>query len=206
MKHPVKPLLPRADLETFLARKLARKERAKIEKHLAMRETETGPALSKLWRKVASVLGNLAPLPAQTMGNLAVLFFIPDGKYKMQVFALEDAGDGNLSVYLPDVLAAAQKKKILLKEKVPGEYAIGGNASHTLKLESLDASNTPSPHPHVKNLIGWNRKAIRVILPAAVVDGPQPAAAAALCELASKNWAKGSRRELIEESNATVHE
>src|SRR4051812_42174822 len=82
-----------ADLETFLARAGA-KERAKIEKHLALRETETGPGFGKLWRKVASVLGGLAPLPAQTMGNLAVLFFIPDGKYRMQVFALEDAGDG----------------------------------------------------------------------------------------------------------------
>src|ERR1700722_4618881 len=136
-----------ADLETFLARAGA-KERAKIEKHLALRETETGPALSKLWRKVAAILGGLAPLPAQTMGNLALLFFIPDGKYKMQVFALEDAGDGNLSVYLPDVLAAAQKKKVLLKEKAPGEYTIGGHASHVLKLESLEASNTPSAHPH----------------------------------------------------------
>jgi len=178
-----------ADLETFLARAGA-KERAKIEKHLALRETETGPGFGKLWRRVASVLGTLAPLPAQTMGNLAVLFFIPDGKYRMQVFALEDVGDGVLSLYLPDVMAAAQKKKILLKEKAPGEHTIGGAASHTLKVESLDAANTPSPHPHVKNLIGWNRKAIKVTLAVTDVDGPQSGAAEALCELASRQWAK----------------
>lgn len=177
------------DLESFLARSGA-KERAKIEKHLATRDTETGPAFSKLWRRVATVLGSLAPLPAQTMGNLAVLFFIPDGKYRMQVFALEDAADGNLSIYLPDVLAAAQKKKVLLKEKEPGLFSIGGAASHVLRLESLDAANTPSPHPHVKNLIGWNRKAIRVILTPAEADGPQVGAVQALCELASRNWEK----------------
>jgi hypothetical protein len=189
VEAPAAPSRPSGpDLETFLARAGA-KERAKIEKHLGLRDTETGPGYGKLWRKVAAILGGLAPLPAQTMGNLALLFFIPDGKYKMQVFALEDAGDGNLSVYLPDVLAAAQKKKVLLKEKAPGEYTIGGSASHVLKLESLDASNTPSPHPHVKNLIGWNRKAIRVILTPAELDCPQIGAVEALCELASKNWA-----------------
>lgn len=175
------------DLETFLSRAGA-KERAKIEKHLALRDTESAGQFSKLWRRVASVLGALAPLPAQTMGNLAVLFFIPDGKYKMQVFALEDAADGNLSIYLPDVMAAAQKKRVLLKEKAPGEFSIGGAATKALKLESLDAANTPSPHPHVKNLIGWNRKAIRVVLPVNATDDAQIAAAEALCELASKNW------------------
>ena len=180
---------PEVDLESFLSRAGA-KERAKIEKHLTTRETETGPAFSTLWRRVAAVLGGLAPLPAQTMGNLAVLFFIPDGKYRMQVFAMEDAGDGNLSVYLPDVMAAAQKKKVLLKEKEPGQYAIGGAASQVLRIELLDASNTPSPHPHVKNLIGWNRKAIRVILAPAEAEGPQVAAAEALCELAARNWEK----------------
>ncbi len=154
------------------------------------RETETGPGLSKLWRRVAGALGKLAPMPAQTMGNLAILFFIPDGKYRMQVFAAEDAGDGKLSVYLPDVLAAAQKKRVLLKEKVPGEFTIGGAATQVLKVELLDASNTPSPHPHVKNLIGWNRKAIRVILSPEEVDGPQLTAVEALCELASRQWAK----------------
>ena len=107
----------------------------------------------------------------------------------MQVFALEDAGDGMISLYLPDVLAVAQKKKVLLKEKSPGEYAIGGHASQTLRVESLDATNTPSPHPHVKNLIGWNRKAMRVILSPTNLDGPQPAAAEALCALASAKWA-----------------
>jgi hypothetical protein len=176
------------NLESFLARAGA-KERAKIEKHLSLRDAEAGPAFGKLWRKLATILGGFAPLPAQTMGNLAVLFFIPDGKYRMQVFALEDAGDGQISIYLPDVLAAAQKKKVLLKEKTPGEYAIGGAASQTLKLESLDATNTPSPHPHVKNLIGWNRKAIRVMLSPANLESAQTGAVEAMCALASAKWA-----------------
>ena len=179
---------PEADVETFLARAGA-KERAKIEKHLTLRDSEGSTNFSRLWRRVAGVMGGLAPMPAQTMGNLAVLFFIPDGKYRMQVFALEDAGDGQISIYVPDVMAAAQKKKILLKEKQPGEFSIGGSAANVVKIELLDASNTPSPHPHVKNLIGWNRKAIRVILPVSDPDGPQVGAAEALIELAAKTWA-----------------
>jgi hypothetical protein len=58
-----------ADLETFLARAGA-KERAKIEKHLLLRETETGPGFGKLWRRVASVLGGLAPLPVVAVSAL----------------------------------------------------------------------------------------------------------------------------------------
>lgn len=177
-----------ADLEAFLSR-LGAKERTKIEKHLSTREAAAGPEFGKLWRRVAAALGALAPLPGQTMGNLAVLFFIPDGKYRMQVFALEDAGDNNISIYLPDVLAGAQKKRVLLKEKTPGEYSIGGAAAQTLKVDPLDATNTPSPHPHVKNLIGWNRKAIRLTLTLAAGDA-QLGAVEALCDLASRNWAK----------------
>ena len=33
-------------------------------------------------------------------------------------------------------------------------------------VESLDASNTPDPQPAIKHMLGWNRKALRLTLPA----------------------------------------
>ena len=94
-------------------------------------------------------LHRLAPLPVTTVGQHAVQFFIADGKYRMQVFALEDARDGRLMVYLPDILAKARR---------PGPP--GG-----AQPESLDSANTPNPSPHIKHMLGWNRKAVRITLP-----------------------------------------
>src|SRR5688500_12035509 len=113
-----------ADMDTLLAG-LSAKDRSNIEKHLAACDAEPSPAHGKLWRKVAVALRKLAPLPVQTAGQHAVQFFIPDGKYRMQVFALEDGNNGQLMVYLPDVLAEAQKSGLLSKRgaKAPGEVA-----------------------------------------------------------------------------------
>jgi hypothetical protein len=142
----------------------------------------------------------------------------------MQVFALEDGNNGQLMIYLPDVLAEAQKSGMLSKRgaKAPGEvaagadgtgaagstssssagagatttvggagaqeYAIRGGKGVSLRLEALDASNTPNPAAHVKNMLGWNRKALRVTL-LTVSPPEQVAAAEALCALAAKKWA-----------------
>ena len=48
------------NLEAFLARAGA-KERAKIEKHLSLRDAETGPAFGKLWRKSSHRLWAVSP-------------------------------------------------------------------------------------------------------------------------------------------------
>ena len=182
------PKQPTFDLEPLLARWPA-KERTRLEKHLALADAEPDNHRGKLWRRLAATLGTLASLPPQTLGNLAVLFFIPDGKYRMQVYTLEDAGDGELQIFLPDVLGEALKKKIIAKGKQPNEYAIPGAAGKILRIESLDAANTASPAPQIKNLIGWNRKAIRVRLPVTDTDNAQMKAAEGLFELAAKKWA-----------------
>jgi hypothetical protein len=129
----------------------------------------------------------------------------------MQVFALEDGNNGQLMIYLPDALAEAQKSGLLAKKgaKAPGEvaadvaaasaagaggsgaqeYAIrGSKGGAALRLEALDAANTPNPAAHVKNMLGWNRKALRVTL-LTVSPAEQIAAAEALCALAAKKWA-----------------
>ncbi|MCC7350307.1 MAG: hypothetical protein IT446_07030 [Phycisphaerales bacterium] len=172
-------------LELLLASAGA-KNRASIEKHLAACDAEEDPNHARLWRRLASFLFELAPLPIQYSPN-AILFFIPDGRYRMQVFSLEDRRDGVLQLYLPDVLADALRKKILLKT---GEhYAHPQHKLQHLQLLSLDASNTTDPATHVKNLIGWNRKALKITLQTSESDGPQVITAEALCALASEKWA-----------------
>ena len=165
-----------ADMETFLTG-LAGKDRSNIEKHLAACDAEPDPTHGKLWRRLAVGLRRLAPLPVQTVGQHAVQFFIADGKYRMQVFALEDARDGRLMVYLPDILAEAEK---------------AGAPLGVLKPEALDAANTPNPSPHIKHMLDWNRKAVRLTLPTRATP-QQISAAETLCALAADRWANAGK-------------
>ena len=176
--------------ENFLTGVSAR-DRANIEKHLAVLDAEAGPGHAKSWRQLALVLRRLAPLAANTIGPQVVQFFVADGKYRMQVFALEDKRDNLILVYLPDVLAAAQKAGILAKPPAahPDDYPIKSHKGEALHVEILDAANTPDPQPAIKHMLGWNRKALRVTLPA-IANAPQVAATEALCELAAKAWTK----------------
>ncbi|MDB5292881.1 MAG: hypothetical protein JWL69_4122 [Phycisphaerales bacterium] len=179
-------------LEDFLSR-CGMKDRVTIEKHLAIADAEPTPDHGRLWRRLAAALAGLAPEGSQVLGKLAVLFFIPDGKYRMQVFALEDASDGNIQVYLQDVLAEAIKKKVVAKTKEPGTFTIVKTPKQTVHVEELDASNTPEPAPHVKNMLGWNRKALRVTVPTKG-GAAQAAAAEALAGLAASKWAAAPAR------------
>jgi hypothetical protein len=185
-----------AGMEQFLS-KMGAKDRLNVEKHLAACDAEGGPGHGRLWRRIAVALHKLAPYSAQTIGQHAVQFFIPDGKdgkYKMQVFALEDKRDGFLRVFLPDVLAEAVKQKILAKApkgaggEGPQGYLIVGTKGEMLEVESLDNSNTSDPPAHFKHMLGWNRKALRVSLPA-VAANAQAAATEAMCAIAAKAWA-----------------
>src|ERR671914_2468396 len=81
------------EMDTFFTG-LSAKDRSNIEKHLATCDAEARPEHGKLWRRLALALRRLAPLPVQTVGQHSVQFFVPDGKYRMQVFAMEDARDG----------------------------------------------------------------------------------------------------------------
>src|SRR5947208_1728372 len=111
-----------ATLDDVLAKSGAR-DRTNVEKHLAAAEAEPHPAHAQLWRRLASKCASLASMPVQTIGLQAVLFFIPDGKYRMQVFALEDKGESVVQLYLPDVLNEAVKAKLI--HKVSGdEYTV----------------------------------------------------------------------------------
>jgi len=166
-----------ADMETFLTG-LAGKDRSNIEKHLAACDAEPDPTHGKLWRRLAVSLRKLAPLPVTTVGQHAVQFFIADGKYRMQVFALEDARDGRLMIYLPDILADVQKA--------------GAAAVAALQPEALDSANTPNPSPHIKHMLGWNRKAVRITLPTRATS-QQISATETLCAIAADRWSKAAK-------------
>ena len=175
-------------LEAVLARTGA-KDRTHIQRHLTAADAEPDPAHAALWRRLAELIASLAPMPVQAVGHTAVMFFVADGKYRMQVFALEDQNDGRLALYVPDILAEAVRKKILKKTDEPDQFGVVGSLRSTLHVESLDAQNTPEPPTHVKNMLGWNRKSLRVTLPVIGTDKARLAAVEALCNLAAKQWA-----------------
>lgn len=168
------------------------KDRTNVERHLAAIDAEPDAAHGRLWRRVATTLRKLAPLAVQTVGQHAVQFFVADGKYRMQAFALEDQRDGKILVYLPDVLEEAEKKRVLGASTQTGEageaeYAVRGSKGVKLRIDALDANNTPNPAPHYKHMLGWNRKALRLTMLTTAGDA-EISAAEALCALAAKRW------------------
>jgi hypothetical protein len=162
------------------------KGRTALEKHLALCDAEPSPAHGQLWRRLAGKLSHLAPMPVQMAGAQAVMFYVADGKYRLQVFALEDLSDGNLSVYLPDVLAEGVKAKVL--KKAGGKYITAQHKAVPLTVETINSTNTPDPVPHIKHMIGWNRKAIKIAITISDADDAVAAATESLCELAAKKW------------------
>jgi hypothetical protein len=177
-------------LEELLAETGAR-DRVNIEKHLAVCDVEADTGHAQLWRRLMVKLSELAPMAINTVGLQAVRFFIADGKYRMQVFALEDNRDGVLSVYMPNVLAKAVSAKLLVKNG--GQYSPASAPKHVLVVEQMDANNPSNPPEFVKHMTGWNRKAVKLTLPANEPDSPQVSLAEGMCELAARQWASSPR-------------
>jgi hypothetical protein len=149
---------------------VASKDRTNIMRHLLACEAD--PSHAKLWRQLAGILSAHAPLSVQTVGSLSVLFFVPDGKYRMQAFALEDQRDGTILIYLPDVLDKAVKEKLIQPTDEPNAYSVGGRRGPRLRVHQLDSQNTPDPPPHFKNMLGWNRRALRITLIVSATSAP----------------------------------
>src|SRR5258708_763736 len=101
-------LARRLSFEEFLA-KLPPKDRVSAERRVTVLEAEPVPQRTDLWRRLACTLMTLSPHAAKLVGRQTVQFYIADGKYRMQVFALEDLQDGNMTIYCPDVLEEAVK-------------------------------------------------------------------------------------------------
>jgi len=176
-------------LDDFLG-KLSARDRTNVDRHRGAIEAEPEPRHAQLWKRVARALATLAPHAASTTGQQAISFFIADGKYRMQVFAMEDNRDGKLLVYAVDALDDAVKGHAL---KAPPKGAADPTAfplsnGQTLTVESLTNENTPNPSAFYKHMLGWNRKAVRITLPNDATD-EQVGAAESVCAVAAARWA-----------------
>ena len=131
----------------------------------------------------------LAPHAAKLIGRQTVQFYVADGRYRMQVFALEDLQDGKFTVYCPDVLAEAAEAGLLAPPAHPDSALhVVARSGEPLHIEQLDG-NSVNPAAHFKDMMGWNRKALRITLP------PTPSAAQVeatelLCALAAGHFVR----------------
>ena len=179
---------PAIDYEGLLA-KLGPKDKTNVERHLQTVETELNPDHAKLWKRLATHLITLASHAVKTTGQQSIQFFIADGKYRMQVFALEDLRDGKLTIYAGNVLDEAVKQGLVTpppkNERETHAFTMHGGKDKLI-LEELDGK-TLNPAPFYKDMLGWNRKAIRITLlntatPAQVEMAEQ------LCTLSARKW------------------
>ncbi len=183
---------PLDDYEAFLS-KLGERDRQNVERHVAACETESSGEHVKLWKRLAGSLARLAPHATQTAGQRAVRFYVSDGKYRRQLFALEDLRDGNLVVYVVDALKDAIEAGVLRGPLgTNGDvalYEVCDEPGTTVKVELLAAAKTTSAPEYFKHMLGWNRKALKVTVPTTsspVVLG----ALHQLCDLAVRQVAR----------------
>lgn len=175
--------------DAFLA-KLPAKDRTSVQRRIAAAaDAPPDGGVLELWRRLACALFALAPHAAKMSNRQAVQYYIADGKYRMQVFALEDLQDGSLTIYCPDILSHALDGGLLvpLGADAGSEdlYGVTGT-SHVLTIKTLDRSTT-DPAVYFKDMVGWNRRALRITLPAAAPSG-QIEAAESLCAIAAQRF------------------
>jgi hypothetical protein len=170
----------------FLA-KLPAKDKVNAERRVAVLEAGPDPSLAALWRRLACTLMTLAPHAAKFVGKQTAQFYVADGKYRMQVFALEDLQDGVMTIYSTDALAEAVKVGLLAQSGPEGSHAYVIQATgEPLRVEILDSSSL-NPGAHFKDMTGWNRKALRISLPP-TSSPTQIEAAETLCALAASRF------------------
>jgi hypothetical protein len=158
------------DFDAFLS-KLSPKDRQNIDRHLLAIEESSTKSHAKIWKRLASTMMTLASHSAKANGQQSMQFYIQDGKYRMQIFAMEDLRDGKIHVYATDSLDEALKTGLLAKPKPgdePGTYRIAGG-KETLAAEQLDGKLS-NPAPFYKDMLGWNRRALHVTLSTMATD------------------------------------
>ncbi len=150
--------------EELIARLPAR-ERGAVQRHEAACE-ELDPSHANLWRRIVCRLATLAPHAVRALGQHTLQFFIADGRYRQQVFALDDHRDSKIVIYGPDVLDLGLSEGVILAPPDPAEpraYGLPGSRG-VIYLERLDSTNTTNPDASFKFMLGWNRRALRLTL------------------------------------------
>lgn len=181
------PALKPMDYPAMIAG-LGEKDRGSLERQLLAHEGKVGQAAAQRWRRLACTLRSLAPGRLKIAPASVMQFYIADGKYHQQVFALQALADGGFVMVAPNVLQAAIDAGVLGKPRAghAGIYQVGRTAE-TLAIDALDGS-TSNLDAYCKDMTGWNRKAMRIVLPADASDA-QVKAAQQLCALAAIQWA-----------------
>jgi hypothetical protein len=182
------------DFADFLA-KLSPKDRVNAQKRVDVLDAGPDPRAARLWRRLACTLTTLAPHAAKLVGKQTLQIYVADGaKYRKQVFALEDLQDGVMTIYCPDVLADGLAAGVVAPPppadaEVLNEgqtvYAVA-SSGEPLRIDSLDGRSV-NPAAHYKDMLGWNRKALRITLPPAASPA-QIEAAELLCALAAQQF------------------
>lgn len=144
---------------------------------------ETNPDRAKAFQRIATRLVTLAPGRPRTLQR-AVLLYVPDGAYQMQVFALEDSQDNHLVVCCEDVLNTAIAAGVVAPLK-GAEYKIG-DTPQTLTIERFDGKSE-NPPPYINSMTGWNRKALRITLPL-TLQKAHVDAALMICAISAGSW------------------
>lgn len=176
-----------ADFKKVLAT-LAAKNQQSIQRHLDLIDAEEDGRHGKVWRRLVSVMATLAPAQMKTVQQ-AIQFYIPDGAYRKQVFALHDPRNGMLVACCENILPQALKAGVLTAQRdsaETGRYRIGRFAQE-VHVEALDRASQNLPE-YCKDMTGWNRKALRITFAAAATP-EQLATIEKLCALTAQDWA-----------------
>ena len=184
------------EFDLFVSR-LGDRDRLNVERHVAFCQAEPTDVHEKRWKRLACALARLAPHAAHTSSQRAVRFFVADGKYRLQLFALEDLRDGYLAIYVGDALREALDAQIICGPRSgDGEFSTyevcADLAGAPLEVEVLSAAKTTSAPDYFKHMLGWNRRALRVKVPLSA--GPATfGAVEALCALSAADAGRGPR-------------
>lgn len=144
---------------------------------------ETLPDRAKAFERIGTRLVTMAPGRPRTLQR-AVLLYVPDGAYQMQVFAVEDSQDNGLVVCCEDVLDTAVAAEVV----APGtgtQYKVG-DTRLTLTIERFDGK-TENPPPYINSMTGWNRRALRITLPP-TMQKAQVDATLLICAISAGSW------------------
>ena len=178
-------LLTRSIAFEEMLEKLSAKDRNTAEKHLlACQEGEGGERHATVWQRLACTLTMLAPHAVKFGAAQSMLFYVPDGPYKMQIFALQDARDGQINVFCGNVLDEALAGKLLKanpksRDDNPQTYGLK-DSDDRVEIEQLSGEDDLAAF--CKHLVGWNRKALRIGIPATASE-VQVRTAEQLCAL-----------------------
>ena len=171
---------------TVFLDQLSAKDRARLAKNEENSEAHGKKGYGELWKRLASIIAGLAPYATQFMGNDAVKFHIPDGKYKQQVFALVQTSNDTVIVFMPDVIDSAVARKILVRGGSVSHFQIAGAKNEELELQLITADT--QDQPACKSMLGWGRRAISAELNDHGADS-QVRVVEQLCKLAAEKWA-----------------